>query len=69
MWNVQRDYLPTWGVRRSEDVENGKDEEGPVNAVQGVECGFGAGHERQIGALDWAADQVRLVFCYSVLMY
>lgn len=47
MWGIERDYLGRWDAERK----------GAVNAVQGVECGFG-GHSRQIGAIDWAADQV-----------
>ncbi|KAJ9103283.1 hypothetical protein QFC21_002706 [Naganishia friedmannii] len=63
MWNIQRDYLPAWGnrSRSSEDdvvAEGEVHEEGPVVAIQAVECGFGAGHTRQVGALDWAADQI-----------
>jgi hypothetical protein len=64
MWNVQRDYLGAWPSGRSSVLEQGSlagDTLGPVNAIQGIECGFGAGHTRQIGALAWAADQVRIL--------
>jgi denticleless len=49
MWGIQRDFLGRW------DAEKGE----AVGAVEGVECGFG-GHTRQVGAIDWAADQVRI---------
>ncbi|GHJ85909.1 hypothetical protein NliqN6_2311 [Naganishia liquefaciens] len=47
MWGIERDFLGRW------DAPGGE----AVNAVQGVECGFG-GHTRQVGAIDWAADQI-----------
>lgn len=51
MWGIERDFLGRWDEERSVAVDG----------VPGVECGFG-GHTRQVGAIDWAADQV----CLSV---
>jgi hypothetical protein len=50
MWGIERDFLGRWDWRK------GKGEE-VVNAIEGVECGWG-GHSRQVGAMDWAVDQV-----------
>ena len=47
MWGIERDFLARWDEARSVAVDG----------VQGVESGFG-GHTRQVGAIDWAADQV-----------
>lgn len=52
MWGIERDFLGKW------DWTRGKGDE-VVNAIQGVESGWG-GHSRQVGAMDWAVDQVCL---------
>lgn len=50
MWGIERDFLGRW------DWTQAKGEE-VTNAIKGVECGWG-GHSRQVGAMDWAVDQV-----------